>query len=78
MSSMVTETAERNLTRNCWVISGGIVPRHVGIDKAGGDGVHGDLLLRQFAGGDFGQGDDARLAGGVVGLAKETGQGGQG
>ena len=41
---------------------------HVGLDKARRDRVHGHIAACQLAGKAFGQSDQARLAGGVIGL----------
>src|SRR5450759_2150383 len=42
---------------------------HVGIDKSGGDAVHGDVAAADFLGEGLGEADHARLGSGVVGLS---------
>ncbi len=42
---------------------------HVGFDESWCDGIDGDATGAEFAGGGFGEADDAGFTGGVVGLA---------
>ena len=56
----------------------GEVAGHVGGDEARGDDVGGDALTAELAGDGLGECDEARLCGGVVGLAGDADEGGGG